>query len=150
MGHEGIDQRQAPRFRTRLFGVFRRDIDLDETGTLMLNLSIGGAFVKADDPCPPGSPITLRFYLDAPEAASSPARVSFGNPSPPPARSGGLDAPEVATPLSVAAEVVWWRRPGGEDVEPGMGVRFLQIGSDDQRRLPEYLTRLVEEDLFGA
>jgi len=121
MGHEGIDQRQNPRFRTRLFGVFRRDIDLDETEALMLNLSIGGAFVKADDPCPPGTPITLRFYLD--------------------------DAP---TPLSVAAEVAWWRRPGVEAVEPGMGVRFLQIGSDDQRRLREYLARLVEEDLFGA
>ena len=121
MGQEEIDQRGGTRFRTRLFGVFGKDIDLDETEVLMLNLGIGGAFVKSDDPCPPGTPITLRFYLD-----------------------------EATPPLSVAGEVVWLRRNGTDLRETGMGVRFLQIGDDDQRRLREYLARLVEEDLFGA
>jgi uncharacterized protein (TIGR02266 family) len=121
MGNEGTDQRQSPRFRTRLFGVFRRDIDLDETEVLMLNLSLGGAFVKAEDPCPPGTPITLRFYLD-----------------------------DMGTPLSVAAEVAWWRRSGVNAHESGMGVRFLQVGDEDHRRLREYLARLIEEDLFGV
>lgn len=120
MGLEGMDQRLAPRFRTRLFGVFRRDLDLDETETLMVNLSMGGAFVKSEDPCPPGTPITLRFYLD-----------------------------ETSAPLSVAAEVAWSRRPAQGNGEPGMGVKFVQVGGDDHRRLREYLARLVEEDLFG-
>jgi len=35
--------------------------------------------------------------MDAPEAASAPARVSCGNPSPTPARSGENDAPEAAS-----------------------------------------------------
>lgn len=121
MGEAGIEQRQHARFRTRLFGVFRRDIELDETEALMLNLSQGGAFVKAEEPCAPGTPITLRFYLD-----------------------------EASTPVSVTAEVAWWRRasPGGPPA--GMGVKFTQVSDADQRRLREYLARLVEEDLFGA
>ena len=121
MGEAGIEQRQHPRYRTRLFGVFRRDIELDETETLMMNLSLGGAFVKSEEPCAPGTPITLRFYLD-----------------------------EASAPVSVNAEVAWWRRgvPGGAPA--GMGLKFLQVADADQRRLREYLARLVEEDLFGG
>jgi uncharacterized protein (TIGR02266 family) len=120
MGFEDTSQRQSPRLHTRLFGVFRRDIDIDETEVMMLNLSVGGAFIRTEEPCPPGSTITLRFYLD-----------------------------ESSVPLSVTGEVVWLRRPGQNGGDPGMGVKFHVITDDAQRQLREYLARMVEDDLFG-
>lgn len=111
--------RQTPRFTTRIFGVFSRDIDLDETEVLMANMSMGGAFVRTEEPAPPGTPITLRVYLD---------------PN--------------ATPLSVGAEVVWWRTPG-QGPSPGMGVKFTQVGPGDLERIKTFLAGLVEAELFG-
>lgn len=112
-------RRERPRFSTRIFGVFSRDIDLDETESLMMNLSLGGAFIKTENPAPPGTPITLRVYLGAEE-----------------------------TPLSVSAEVVWLRR-SDKGEEPGMGVKFTQVGSGDLDRIKKFLEGLIEADLFS-
>lgn len=112
------DKRANPRFATRIFGVFSNDIDLDETEMLMTNMSLGGTFVRTDNPAPPGTPVTLRIYL-----------------------------PGEGPPLSVGGEVVWWRMPGHNE-DPGMGVKFVQIASEDLERLKSYLATLVEEDLF--
>ncbi|MBP7125533.1 PilZ domain-containing protein [Myxococcota bacterium] len=117
------DHRKHPRFETRLLAVFRRDLDLEETDSLMTNLSLGGAFVKTPNLLPTGTVTHLRFYVDEEQA-----------------------------PLSIQAEVVWVRRgspDGGASPPPGMGVRFLHMSPEDHRRLTRYLARLVEEDLFG-
>ncbi|HOU53217.1 MAG TPA: PilZ domain-containing protein [Myxococcota bacterium] len=117
------EHRQHPRVETRLLAVFRKDLDLEETDSLMTNLSLGGAFVKTPNLVPPGTVTHLRFYVDEEQA-----------------------------PLAVVAEVVWVRRgsPDGGGPPPGMGVRFQQMSPEDQGRLTRYLARLVEEDLFGA
>ncbi len=119
MGTGGKDLRLTPRFQTRIFGVFRRDIDLDETEMLMTNLSLGGAFIRTETPAQPGTPVTLRVYLGDEEA-----------------------------PVSILGEVVWWRMPGHGD-PPGMGVRFVQVAPEDLEKVKAFLARLVEEDLFG-
>ena len=118
MSFGGRDKRTAPRFSTRVFGVFARDIDLDETEMLMMNMGIGGAFVRTDQPVPPGQPVTLRIYLHPNDQ-----------------------------PISVAGEVVWWRAPG-QGKEPGMGVKFVQMSPQEQSRFKEFLAGLIEEDLF--
>ncbi|MBL6975366.1 MAG: PilZ domain-containing protein [Deltaproteobacteria bacterium] len=119
MGTGGLDGRIAPRFKTRIFGVFNTDIDLDETEMLMTNMSLGGAFIRTENPAQPGTPVTLQVYLK-----------------------------EDDPPLSVAGEVVWWRMPGHGE-QPGMGVKFNQIASADLERMKAYLAGLVEADLFG-
>lgn len=113
------DVRSAPRFRTRIYGVFSKDIDLDETEMLMANLSLGGAFIRCESPSSPGTSVTLRIYL-----------------------------PNEEVPLSVAGEVVWWRMPGSE-ATPGMGVKFLQISRSDHERITAFLAGLVEAEMFG-
>jgi uncharacterized protein (TIGR02266 family) len=117
---ESRELRSQPRYITRIFGVFSQDIDLDETEVLMTNMSLGGAFVRTETPVPPGTPVTLRMYV-----------------------------PGQDVPLSVAGEVVWWRRPdqGGD---PGMGVKFVQVAKGDLERMKKYLATLVEEELFRA
>ena len=112
------NKRIAPRFVTRVFGVFSRDIDLDETEMLMTNMSLGGTYVRTENPAPPGTPVTLRVYL-----------------------------PETDVPLSISGEVVWWQMPGQGDA-PGMGVKFTNVAGPDLEQLKGYLASLVEEELF--
>ena len=118
MSSDPRDKRNHQRYTTRVFGVFGRDIDLDETEMLMMNMSLGGAFVRTDTPAPPGQPVMLRFYLDNDEA-----------------------------PLSIGGEVAWWRSPG-QGKEPGMGVIFVQLAPADLARFKTFLASLIEEELF--
>jgi uncharacterized protein (TIGR02266 family) len=118
MNFDGRDKRIAARYTTRVFGIFGRDIDLDETEMLMMNMSLGGAFVRTDTPVPPGQPVMLRIYLD-----------------------------ESSQPISIAGEVVWWRAPG-QGKEPGMGVKFTQMSAAESARFKGFLAELIEEDLF--
>ncbi len=119
MGFNGNDHRQDTRFKIRVFGVFRRDLDLDETEMMMMNLSLGGAFVRTDDPAPPGTQVMLRVYEH-----------------------------EDAAPMPIHGEVVWTRQLG-QGTPVGMGVRFTQISPDDLPRMKAFLAQLVEEDLFA-
>jgi len=121
MGDGSSDKRQHPRYQTRIYGVFGRDIDLDETEMLMMNMSAGGAFVRTDQPSPPGQIVVLRIYLDDTDQE----------------------------PLSVNGEVVWWRAPG-QGKEPGMGVKFLRISPGDVARFKAFLARLIERELFQS
>lgn len=113
-----MENRKAPRHQTRIFCVFKNDLNLDETEVLMLNMNSGGAFVKTENPAPPGTPVTLRIYLD----------------------------PD-GEPLSVSAEVVWWKAIGREG-EGGMGVKFERVDADDLTAIKTYLTGLISDDLF--
>lgn len=77
------------------------------------DLSAMGIFVKTTEPHPPGTRLTLRFKP--------------------------LGAPEFV----IQGQVVWINpyRPGDPDsINPGMGVQFVDLDQDTQRRL----TRLVK------
>ena len=110
--------RHNTRFQTRIFCVFKNDINLDETEVLMLNMGSGGAFIKTNNPAPPGTAITLRIYLE-----------------------------QESEPLSVSAEVVWWKTTEKDD-EPGMGVKFLRVTDDDLESIKGFVENLIEDDLF--
>ena len=113
------DNRRYKRFNIRIFGVFQKDIDLEQTDMMLANMGIGGAFIKTNKPAPPGTVVTLRFYLP------------------------GRDIP-----LSVGGEVVWWQTdPDKGNV--GMGVKFISVSEKDLEDIKKYLEQLVTEDLFG-
>ncbi len=111
-------KRTQSRFHTRIFCVFKNDLNLDETEVLMLNMGSGGAFINTDSPAPPGTPVTLRMYLK----------------------------PD-SEPLSISAEVVWWRTNAREGT-PGMGVKFSRVGKDDLEAIKAFIENLIEDDLF--
>ncbi len=113
------EKRRLTRYQTRVFCVFKNDLNLDETEVLMLNMNSGGAYVKTDNPAPPGTPITLRIYLE----------------------------PD-AEPMSVGAEVVWWKAVGTGG-EAGMGVKFERVNDRDLQAIKSYLAGLISDDLFA-
>ena len=114
-----VNHRKNQRFQTRIFCVFNNDINLDETEVLMLNMGSGGAFIKTNNPAPPGTPVTLRVYLE----------------------------PD-GEPLSVSAEVVWWKTTDKDD-EPGMGVKFQRVDPMDLEAIKTFIEQLIEQNLFS-
>lgn len=79
------------------------------------NISLGGVFIEIKDPPSFGSEFDLEFRL--PQAAET-------------FRCRGL--------------VVWNTKSNPENSEiPGMGVRLMQIGVQDMRRLAEYIDSLL-------
>ena len=78
------------------------------------NISEMGIFLRSEDPLPVGTVLRLRF------------------------------APEGQEPLEVAGEVVWINpiRPGGENLNPGMGVRFMNLTAEVRERVVD-LVRTV-------
>jgi uncharacterized protein (TIGR02266 family) len=113
------NKRTSARCSTRVFGIFGHDLDLDKTEMMMLNLSLGGAFIKTETPVPSGQPVMLRIFLDP-----------------------------AGQPLSFAGEVVWSRSTGG-DKEAGMGVKFTQMTPGELAQFKEFLAGLIEADLFA-
>jgi len=113
------DKRQYPRYDVRIYGVFKDNINIDETEMMMGNLSLGGAFIYCDQPPAPGTPVTLRF-----------------------------DFPGGDTTISVIGVVVW-RILQGHGAKPGMGVKFENINKDELVAIKRFVESLVEEDLFG-
>lgn len=79
------------------------------------NISLMGIFVRSEDPLPPGTVLTLRF-------------------SPP-----GGEA------MEIEGEVMWINpvRPGGENINPGMGVRFLGLTPDQRERLVDLVRTIA-------
>lgn len=79
------------------------------------NISTMGIFVRSEDPLPPGTSLTLRF-------------------TPP---GGEL--------LEIAGEVTWINpfRPGGENLNPGMGVRFVGLTPEIRERLVELVRTIA-------
>lgn len=69
------------------------------------NISEMGIFLKSEDPLPVGTNLELRFGTD--------------------------------DPLEVSGEVVWVNplRPGGDNPNPGMGVRFRALTPDLRERI---------------
>lgn len=113
------DKRGHTRYNLGIYGVFEKNIDLEQTDMMLANLGLGGAFIKTDKPAVPGSTVTLRFYL--------------------PGRS---------VPISVSGEVAWWQTdPSKGNV--GMGVKFTAVNEKDLEDIKRYLEQLVAEELFG-
>lgn len=79
------------------------------------NLSSGGLFVKTENPLKPGE----HFWLE-------------------------LQLPELGEPIRVKAEVVWARddTQKARDLEPGMGLKFIEIMEQDLETLKNYLRPL--------
>jgi uncharacterized protein (TIGR02266 family) len=114
------DKRSHPRKDVKIYGVFRKDIELSETEVMMENLSMGGAFIISDDPPPKGSPVMLQFMIPGDES-----------------------------PISVIGNVTWTKTSAEKDEKKGMGVKFTIANKFDLERLKKYLQKILEdEELF--
>ncbi len=113
------ENRGHKRYNIRIYGVFSKDIDLEQTDMMLANLGIGGAFIKTDKPAVPGTSVTLRFYLP------------------------GRDIP-----VSVSGEVAWWQTDPAKG-SVGMGVKFTAVQEADLEAIKKYIEGLVAADLFG-
>ena len=79
------------------------------------NISAMGIFVKTEKPVSPGTGLTLAF------------------------------SPPGAQPFKLEGEVAWINavRPDGDNPNPGMGVRFVNLGPDDRERLVEVIRTIA-------
>ena len=98
---EAARRRQERRAEPRVPIDLEVDYGCDDTFLFayIADISILGIFVRTNQPAPPGTRLTLRF------------------------------TPPGASPLLVKGEVIWINpyRPGEENPNPGMGVRFLSL-----------------------
>jgi type IV pilus assembly protein PilZ len=80
------------------------------------NISTMGIFIKSNDPMPIGTRLKLRFHVDEDD------------------------------PLVLDGEVTWVNqyRPNGENINPGMGVRFIEL-TPDRREQVVALVRTVAD-----
>jgi type IV pilus assembly protein PilZ len=71
------------------------------------NISEMGIFIRTDNPLPVGTELTLRFRLKGADLLELDGEVTWVNPV----------------------------RPGGENLNPGMGVRFLDLSPDQREQV---------------
>jgi type IV pilus assembly protein PilZ len=78
------------------------------------NISTMGIFIRTNDPMPVGTRLKLRFHVDEDD------------------------------PLVLDGEITWVNpyRPNGENLNPGMGVRFIEL-TPDRREQVVALVRTV-------
>jgi len=101
----GIDRRQYERFDTSI------SVDYSSGDTFLFsyiqNISEMGIFIRSDTPLPVGTVLELRF------------------------------APDDQTPMQLLGEVTWINpyRPFGDNLNPGMGVRFRELSPDLRERI---------------
>ena len=83
------------------------------------DINSGGLFIKTDKPREVGE----RFTLD-------------------------LQLPQIPDPLRILCEVTWAKKSAaeGDDRPVGMGVVFLDMSSEDNRILKEYLKETMKEE----
>lgn len=84
------------------------------------NISVMGIFIQTLEPFTPGTRLRLRFT--------------------PPAEAATDDGT-----IELEGEVVWINpfRPGGDNPNPGMGVRFLSLSPDQRERLVELVRTIA-------
>jgi type IV pilus assembly protein PilZ len=108
----GIERRRYERFDTSIA------VDYASGDTFLFsyiqNISEMGIFIRSDTPLPVGTKLELRF------------------------------TPDGQTPLELAGEVTWINpyRPFGDNLNPGMGVRFRELSADLREKIVE-LVRTV-------
>lgn len=87
------------------------------------NISEMGIFVRSDDPEPVGTELRLRFALDD-------------------------------GPLELDGLVVWINpvRPGGDNLNPGMGVRFVELTPEQRERIVDVIRTVayLQEDVQAS
>lgn len=127
------DRRNAPRVLLNL------EVDYLQEDTFLfayvMDLSTLGIFIRSTTPLPPGTHLNLRFTL-----------------------------PTERRPLEAEGEVIWVNtfRPGDfSSLNPGMGVRFVELERSDRRRIRRLVRTMAylegsatevtlnEEDLAG-
>lgn len=95
-------------------------VDLSAVGryflTRMINISIGGAFVCHENIQPIGTVIKISFKL-----------------------------PNDSNPIVVDAQVCWSYKQAGRSKpsSTGMGVKFMGIQPDDQKKIEDYVNQLL-------
>jgi type IV pilus assembly protein PilZ len=108
----GRERRQYERYETSI------SVDYSSGDTFLFsyiqNISEMGIFIRSDDPFPIGSMLQLRF------------------------------APDGQEPIEVNGEVTWINpyRPFGDNLNPGMGIRFRELTPELRERIVE-LVRTV-------
>jgi type IV pilus assembly protein PilZ len=108
----GIERRQYERFDTSI------SVDYSSGETFLFsyiqNISEMGIFIRSDNPLPIGTVLELRF------------------------------APDGQNAIELLGEVTWINpyRPFGDNLNPGMGVRFRELEADMRERIVE-LVRTV-------
>ncbi|MCZ7686388.1 MAG: TIGR02266 family protein [Sandaracinaceae bacterium] len=106
-GPRGIERRQHERFDAELSVDWGSDENF--LFSYITNISEMGIFIRSDDPPAVGTSLRLRFACDDGE------------------------------PLELGGVVAWINplRPGGENLNPGMGVRFDDLTPDQRERVVE-------------
>jgi type IV pilus assembly protein PilZ len=108
----GAERREHERFETSV------SVDYASGDTFLFaylkNISAMGIFIRTNEPLAIGTRLRLRFHVDE------------------------------ADPLVLDGEVTWINpyRPNGENINPGMGVRFIEL-TPDRREQVVALVRTV-------
>lgn len=108
----GRERRQYERFDTSI------SVDYSNGETFLFsyiqNISEMGIFIRSDNPLPVGTSLELKF------------------------------APDGQTPIELLGDVTWINpyRPFGDNLNPGMGVRFRELAPEMRERIVE-LVRTV-------
>jgi type IV pilus assembly protein PilZ len=108
----GIERRRYERFETSI------SVDYANGDTFLFsyiqNISEMGIFIRSDEPLPVGTMLRMRF------------------------------APEGQEAIELSGEVTWVNpfRPFGDNLNPGMGIRFSALTPDQRERIVE-LVRTV-------
>lgn len=99
------DRREHDRFDTRLEVDYRSGENF--LFSYIQNISEMGIFVRSDEPLPVGTELDLRFH------------------------------PEGEEPVELRGQVAWVNpvKLGGDNINPGMGVRFLGLTPELRERL---------------
>ncbi|MET0339719.1 MAG: TIGR02266 family protein [Polyangiales bacterium] len=109
----GIERRQHERFDTSI------SVDYSSGETFLFsyiqNISEMGIFIRTDEPLPVGTTLELRF------------------------------APDGETPIELVGEVTWVNpvRPFGDNINPGMGVRFQGLEPDARERIVDLVRTIA-------
>ena len=116
---KGEEKRKSPRVGFKV----RVDYEIESEDTFLFeyttNMSRDGIFLQTKSPLEPGTVLSMRFGV-----------------------------PESDRIIEVHGKVVWINefRPEGENLNPGMGIQFLDLNEDDK----EVITRLVKKKAYLA
>lgn len=132
-GPIAAERRAAPRVLVDL------EVDYAAEGNFLFayitDISATGIFIRTTSPEPPGTHLNLRFTPVVPEDAE------------PDLDDAALDVEDDPTaPFELEGEVIWVNayRPGQRDnLDPGMGVRFLGLDAPTKARLLDLMRRIA-------
>jgi type IV pilus assembly protein PilZ len=107
----GAERREHERFETSIA------VDYASGETFLFaylqNISVMGIFIRTDHPAPIGTRLRLRFQVEQSEPVDK------------------------AEPLTLDGEVTWINplRVTGDNLNPGMGVRFIELSPDKREEV---------------